>query len=152
MKKSFNTTIETFLAPRKFALAGVSRNPKKFGFMAFKDLKEKGFEIYPVHPDADEINGVKCYRSVSDLPADVRHLVSMVPKDQTFDTVNKALERGIRNIWIQQMSETQEAIDLALEKNAGLVMKTCILMHASPVKGGHLFHRGLMKIFGLLPK
>jgi predicted CoA-binding protein len=152
MNKTFNTTIQEFLAPRKFAMAGVSRNPKKFGYMAFKELKEKGFEIYPVNPDAGEILGVRCYGSLSEVPSDVNHLVSMVPKDQTFDTVRKALDRGISNIWIQQMSETPEAIDLALDKKAGLVVKTCILMHAGPVKGGHLLHRGLMKLFGLLPK
>ena len=151
MKKTFNTTIADFLAPRKLALAGVSRNEKKFGYMAFKDLKEKGYELYPINPDVDEIFGVKCYRSVSDLPAGVMHLVSMVPKERTREVVGQALDRGINNIWIQQMSETDEAIELALSKNAGLVVKSCILMHAAPVKGFHAFHRGIMKIFGMLP-
>jgi hypothetical protein len=152
MTNTFNTTIREFLAPKKLALAGVSRNPKKFGYAALKELKEKGFDVYPVHPEADEILGVKCYHSVSGLPADIRHLVSMVPKDQTRTVVAEALDRGISNIWIQQMSDTPEAIDLAKERNAGLVVKTCILMHASPVKSIHAFHRGLLKIFGMLPK
>jgi uncharacterized protein len=151
MKKTFNTTIAAFLAPRKLALAGVSRNPKKFGYIVFKDLKDKGYELYPVNPEADEIEGVRCYRSLSEVPADVKHLVSMVPKDQTKEVVGQALDRGISNIWIQQMSETQDAIDLAVNRNAGLVVKSCILMHAAPVRGGHLFHRGLMKLFGMLP-
>lgn len=150
-KKTFNTTVREFLAPKKLALAGVSRNEKKFGFMAFKELREKGYEIYPIHPEAEEIGGVKCYHSVAEVPAGVMHLVSMVPKDQTRSVVEQALDRGIRNIWIQQMSETQEAIDLALQKNAGLVVKSCILMHATPVKGVHRFHRGMMKLFGMVP-
>lgn len=152
MKKSFNTTIEAFLAPKKLALAGISRNPKKFGHAAFTELKKKGYEVYPVHPSATEIDGVLCYPSVESLPAGITHLVSMVPKDQTTAVVRAALDRGINNIWIQQMSETPEAIQLAQERNAGLVIKTCILMHITPVKGVHAFHRGLLKLFGKLPK
>lgn len=151
MKKSFNTTIEGFLAPKKLALAGASRNPKKFGYAALTELKKKGFDVYPINPVADEIAGVNCYSSISELPADVKHLVSMVPKDQTYDTVSKALDFGMTHIWIQQMTETPEAIQLAKDKNAGLVIKTCILMHAKPVNSIHRFHRGMMKIFGRLP-
>lgn len=152
MKKSFNTTIDEFLASRKIALAGVSRNPKKFGGAALKELREKGFEVYPIHPVAEEIDGVKCFHSVTEIPADVKHLVSMVPKTQVLDTVTKALDHGITNIWIQQGSDTPEAIRIAKERNAGLVVKTCILMHSTPVKSIHKFHRGMMKLFGALPK
>ena len=152
MNKTFNTTIEAFLAPKKLALAGASRNPKKFGHIAMKELKDRGFEIYPVHPEADEILGIKCYRTIESLPAGLNHLISMVPKPSTAAVVSEALSRGIGNIWIQQMSETPEAIALAKEKNAGLVTGTCILMHAGPVKGVHAFHRAVLKIFGRLPK
>jgi uncharacterized protein len=151
MKKTYNTTIGEFLAPKRFALAGVSRNEKKFGFIAFKELRDKGYEMFPIHPEADEINGMRCYHSITEVPSDVKHLISMVPKDQTKGVVEQALEHGISNIWIQQMSETQDAIDLALQKNAGLVIKSCILMYASPVKGVHRFHRVVMKLFGRLP-
>ena len=150
MKKTHNTTVGDFLSSRKMAVAGVSRNPKKFGYIAFKELHDRGFELYPVNPEAGEILGVKCYASVADLPEGINHLVSMVPKEQTFETVRQALDKGIGNIWIQQMSESQEAINLALEKQAGLVVKSCILMYAKPVKGPHAFHRGLMWMFGRL--
>ena len=152
MTHTFNTTIEKFLAPKKMAVAGVSRNPKKFGYIAFKELAERGFDLYPVHPEADEILGVKCYHSVASLPDGVTHLLSMVPKPETESVVSEALSRGIGNIWIQQMSETPEAVELAKEKKAGLVIRTCILMHAGPVKGIHWFHRGMLKMFGMLPK
>ncbi len=49
-------------------MAGVSRNPKKFGFAAFKELKEKGMNIIPVNPYADEIHGSKVYHDIKSLP------------------------------------------------------------------------------------
>jgi predicted CoA-binding protein len=150
MKKK-NQRISEFLASRRLAIAGVSRNPKKFGYMAFQDLKKRGFEIYPVNPDLDTIDGDHCFRSVSELPPEVSHLVSMVPKDQTFGVVEAAIARGIRNIWIQQQSDTPEAVGLATEHGVHLITNTCILLHAEPVKGFHKFHRVLSKMFGALP-
>jgi len=150
--KVYNTTIETFLSDRKLAIAGASRNKQKFGYAVLRDLKEKGYELYPVHPEADKIDGVDCYRSFADIPRDVTHLVSLVPKDKTLSVVSDALDHGITGIWLQQTTDTPEAIDLIMEKQAGLVMKACVLMYAAPVKGIHKFHRGIMKLFGLFSK
>ena len=51
--------INQFLDNQPIAMAGVSRNPKKFGYTAFKELKGKGMKIIPVNPEADEIMGEK---------------------------------------------------------------------------------------------
>ncbi len=48
--------IQDFIASQPIAMAGVSRNPKKFGFAAFRELKEKGMDIIPVNPHATEIH------------------------------------------------------------------------------------------------
>jgi len=61
-------SIEQFLAPKKIAIAGVSANTKKFGYAVFNELRQKGFEICPINPTRDEIEDVKCYHSVLDIP------------------------------------------------------------------------------------
>ncbi len=73
--------IEDFLGSGPIAMAGVSRNPKKFGFAAFKELKEKGMNIIPVNPHADEIHGSKVYHDIKSLPDDVKGLIVMTGKD-----------------------------------------------------------------------
>ena len=60
--------INEFLDSQAIALVGASRNPKKFGYTAFKELKDKGMKIIPVNPKADEIMGEKSYPSVKMLP------------------------------------------------------------------------------------
>ena len=60
--------IENFLGAEPIAMAGVSRNPKKFGFTAFRELKEKGMNIIPVNPHADLIHGVKAFPDVNRCP------------------------------------------------------------------------------------
>ena len=149
--KATRKSIETFLSSRKLAIAGVSRDPKKFGHSIFKELKEKGFEVYPVNPNTDNINGTPCFHSISALPLDVRSLVILTPKPQTLQLVKDAVEKGMDNIWIQQLSETKESLAYLSGRPLNLVSNECILMWIEPVKSVHKFHKTIRKIFGLLP-
>lgn len=144
--------IQQFLAPKKLAVAGASRNPKKFGGTVIKDLKEKGFELFPVNPNAEEIQHLKCYKTVADLPSDVKHLLIVTPKTSTADVAKLAVDQKIEMVWIQQMSETPEAIAVLEEAGIPFIQKKCIYMFANPVKGPHNFHRFLVKVFGQYPK
>ena len=103
--------IKEFLDSQPIALVGVSRNPKKFGYTAFKELKEKGMNIIPVNPQAEEIMGEKSYPSVKLLPADVKGIIILTKKDQTAGVIREAKEKGIKQIWIQQMADTKDAMD-----------------------------------------
>ena len=141
-----------FLEPQKIAVAGASRNPKKFGGAVFKELKNKGFELYPVNPNATEIQGVKCYNSIDELPDGVDHLLIITAKQETLGVAAAAVKRGVKMIWIQQKSETPEAIKLIQDASIPLIHKKCIMMFADPVQGFHGFHRFLMKAFGKYPK
>jgi hypothetical protein len=143
--------IEEFMAATPVAFVGVSRNPKKFGQAAFKELKEKGLDVIPVNPQADEILGVKTYRDVKSLPAEVKGVIIMTRKDQTAGVVREARERGIRNIWIQQMADSREALKDLEGSDINYVTGECILMHYKP-HSIHKFHKTLRKIFGLFPK
>jgi len=69
------TTINLFLGNKNLAISGVSRNPQKFGNMLFRTLKGKGFQIFPINPNAESIDGDTCYHSVNDLPAEVSNLL-----------------------------------------------------------------------------
>jgi hypothetical protein len=144
--------IQKFLAPRKMAMAGVSRNPKKFGGAIFKELKEKGFDLYPVNPNADVIQGIKCYKSIAELPDDVTRLFIVTPKEETLKTAEEAVQNGIEMVWIQQQSDTPEAVKLIGDAGIPLIYKKCLMMFADPVKGPHNFHRFFVKIFGGYPK
>jgi len=144
--------IGEFLEPKKIAIAGVSRDPKKFGAVVFNNLKKKGFEVYPVNPNADEIQGGKCYKSVGELPAGVDRLLIATPKTETANVVKEAAEKGMKMIWIQLSADTPEAVKIANENNIPVIYKKCIYMFAEPVESVHKFHRYLVKLFGGYPK
>jgi len=143
--------IENFLAATPIALVGVSRNPKKFGQAAFKELWEKGLDLIPVNPHSDEILGHKAYRDVKSLPSEVKGIIVMTKKDQTAEVVRNAAAKGIKNIWIQQMADSKEALKEFEGTDINFVTGECILMHYKP-HSFHKFHKGIRKFFGVFPK
>lgn len=143
--------IEEFLGSEPIAMAGVSRNPKKFGFAAFKELKEKGMNVIPVNPYAEEIHGCKVYKDILSLPDNVRGLIVMTAKDQTAGVIRDAKTKGIKQIWIQQMADSKEALKELEGSGINYITKECILMHYKP-HSIHKFHAALKKFFGRFPK
>lgn len=144
--------INNFLAPRKLAIAGVSRNPKKFGGYVFNELKQKGFQLYPVNPNAEEIQGEKCFKSLEELPADVSRLLILTAKSETEAVAEAAAKKGFEMVWVQQTSDTPEALKTLNDARIQVIANKCIMMFAAPVKGGHAFHRFFVKAFGGYPK
>jgi predicted CoA-binding protein len=143
--------IEDFIAAEPVAMVGVSRNPKKFGQAAFKELKNKGLNVIPVNPAASEILGIKAYPNVNSLPDAVKGIIVMTKKDQTAAVVKDARAKGIKNIWIQQMADSKEAMKELEGSDINYITGECILMHYKP-HSIHKFHRAINKFFGKFPK
>ncbi len=143
-------SVSRFLSLGKYAVAGVSRDPKKFGQVVFRELRQKGMDVVPINPNADIIDGVKCFSSVSDLPPDVRGLILMTPKGETLTVAREAIAHGIKDLWVQQGAETRSTIDELKKEDINLISKECIMMFWKP-NSVHSFHRFLKKIFGGLP-
>ncbi len=143
-------SVARFLTLGKYAVAGVSRDPKKFGHMMFKELRQKGMDVVPVNPNAEIIDGANCFKSVSELPADIRGLILMTPKDETLAVAKEAIGHGIKDIWIQQGAETKSTIADLKKEDINLIHNQCLMMFWKP-NSIHSFHRFLKKIFGGLP-
>jgi predicted CoA-binding protein len=143
--------INDFLDSQPIALVGVSRNPKKFGYAAFKELKEKGMKIIPVNPEADQIMGERSYPNVKALPSDVQGIIILTKKEKTAAVVREAKEKGINQIWVQQMADSKEAMNELAGSGINFITGECILMHYKP-HSIHKFHGGLKKFFGRFPK
>jgi uncharacterized protein len=143
--------INEFLDSQPIGLVGVSRNPKKFGYAAFKELKEKGMKIIPVNPQAAEIMGEKSYTSVKMLPPEVQSIIIFTKKDKTASVIRDAKEKGIKQVWIQQMADSKEALDELKDSGINFITGECILMYYKP-HGFHKFHMTLKKFFGRFPK
>ncbi len=81
----------------------------------------------------------------------MKSLLIVTPKNQTDNVLRQAIHKGIKYIWVQQMSETRETVSLAQEYDREIIHKKCIFMFAEPVVGVHKIHRFLAGLFGRLP-
>jgi predicted CoA-binding protein len=148
--KSSRRAIEAFLAQPAFALAGISRSGRGFGNTALRELRNKGYRVYPIHPEADEIDGVLCYRQFSDMPKDVGGVLVVVPPPDAVSVIRDAAAAGIRRIWLQQGAESPYVLGVCHELGVDVISGECILMFAKPT-GIHKAHRWIEGAFGRLP-
>lgn len=143
--------VNRFLESKNIAVVGVSRKSSKFGNVIYKELKKKGYNLYGVNPNLEIIDGDKCYKNLKELEGKVDGVINVVSKTETESVVKEASEIGVKNIWMQQGSESEEAIKFCRENGINEVHKECILMFADPVNSIHGVHRWLWKVLGKLP-
>ena len=137
--------INEFLSVKEIAIAGVSRNKMKFGYKVFDLFQSKGYTVYPVNPVASDINGVTCFSSVRNVPANVKSLLIITPHKKNEAVISDALTHGFEHIWIQQKSDSPEALKLIEKTNVKLIKNRCVFMFLEP-KGGHAFHSLVFKL------
>lgn len=145
------SSIKQFTSQKHIAVAGISRTPHKFGNAAFKELKKKGYTLYPISHHLEEFEGVKCYRDVSALPGDVSALLISTKPDQTRMLLDEARRKGIRNIWLQQGSADKETIREVKDAGDNVITGECILMFAEPAHFMHRTHAFFKKLVGNYP-
>ena len=116
-----NERIEAFLDGGPFAVVGASTNREKYGNKVLRAYLQNDKPVHAINPRADEIEGVKSYPSLSDLP-EVPHGVSIItPPKITEQVIDEAIRLGIRHIWLQPGAEHDEAIERALAAGVNVI-------------------------------
>ncbi|MEM1867610.1 MAG: CoA-binding protein, partial [Thermosphaera sp.] len=111
-----------------FAVVGARRDPQKYGYQVYRDLKSAGYKVYPVNPNAQEVLGDKCYPSLKELPAKPDVVVTVVPPQVTELVVEECKELGVRKIWMQPGSESEKAVEYCEKNNIAVVHGACIMI------------------------
>ena len=129
--QSTKADVENFIGQSKLAVVGASREKMKFGSMAYRALKQKGYQVYPINRNTETIEGDRCYASLEVLPEKVDGVVIIVPPAETEKVVREADAAGIKNVWMQQGAESDEAIQFCAEHGLHEVHGECIIMDES---------------------
>ena len=120
--------IREFIAQKKFAIVGATDNTKKYGYEIFKNLKSRGYEVYPVNPRLKELEGTKCYPSLGDIPVKVDVVDFVVPPAVTEEVLKECKRLGLDRIWLQPGSESETAIAFCHENNLKVVHSVCVMV------------------------
>jgi uncharacterized protein len=119
--------IEEFLKCKKIAVLGMSSRQIKWGNRGAAAFKRHNYQIFAIHPQADFIDGEKCYPSLSALPQAVDGVWICIPPDRIEPVIREAAAQNIQNIWMQPGAATPELEILAVNLGMNVVAGPCIL-------------------------
>ncbi len=144
--------VEEFLAQNKIAVIGVSRKRSKFGNVIYRELKNKGYRVFPINHNTNTIEGDVCYPDLFSLPEKVDAVILNVPPVQTEKILDQVQQSGIKKVWLQQGSQSDKAEKFCEENGINCVSNECILMFAEPAGFIHRAHRWIWGVLGKLPQ
>jgi hypothetical protein len=92
-----------FLGHKRVAVTGVSREPKDHGSnIVYKRLRERGYEVFAVNPNADEVEGDPAYHDLSSIPGGVDAVVIATRPATAEATMRECAELGIGHVWMHR--------------------------------------------------
>lgn len=147
--------IHSFLAHQRIAFVGISRDPKDFSRMLFREMCDRGYDMVPVNPAATEVESSRCFAHVQDIEPPAEAALIMTASQQTENVVRDCLQVGIKDVWMHrgggQGSVSDQAVKFCRENGMRLVEGYCPYMFLPSTSVVHRVHRFFMKILGSLP-
>lgn len=117
---------EVLRSYRNVAIVGASNKKERDSYWVMKYLIEAGYKVYPVNPNIQEIDGVKCYPSLRDIP-DTLEIVDIFRKSEAVPgIVQEAAELGAKVIWMQEGVISNHGAEMAMERGMKVIMNRCI--------------------------
>lgn len=113
---------------KNWAVVGATQDTSKFGFKVFNKLKRHGFNVFPINPKQDEIEGVKCYKSLRDIEDNIDVISLIVNPKIGMEVIDIAKEKGIKNVWCQPGAESEELVEKAQSYGINIIYNECVLV------------------------
>lgn len=136
---SLRTLIEHVFEQKCFAVAGVSRDPEKYGHIVYQKLKAAGYTVYAVNPKADSIGEDPCYPSLDNIPTKIDCVVTVTPPAVTEKIVMDAGRLKVPFVWMQPGSESTSAYNLARSYSLQVVSGgPCIMVSLAQRQPDHV--------------
>ena len=144
-----------FLSHKRIAVTGVSRNPGGHGSnVVYKRLRDRGYEVFAVNPNAEEVEGDACYHELRDIPGGVDAVVIATKPERAEATMRECAELGITRAWMHRSvgegSVCDEATVYGREHGITVIDGGCPCMVGPTADTGHR----IMHFFGVghMPK
>ncbi|MET9273107.1 CoA-binding protein [Kribbella sp. NPDC003557] len=139
-----------FLANKRIAVTGVSRRPKDHGAnVVYKRLRERGYEVYPVNPNADSVEGSRSYHDLKSIPGGVDAVVIATAPSRAEGTMRECAELGITQVWMHRGpgagSVSSAATEYGRQHGITVIDGGCPLMFEPTSDFGHKVMRVMFR-------
>ena len=148
--------VQEFLRQKRFAFVGVSRQPKDFSRALFREFQTRSYEPVPVHLEATEIEGARCFAHVRDIQPPVDSVLLMTSPSVTNLLMQECVDAGIKRIWFYrgagQGAVTVSALQMCEANGIRAIPGECPFMFLEGTPWFHQFHGLVKKIVGAYPR
>lgn len=146
-----------FLAKKRVAVTGVSRKPEDHGGnFVYKRLRQRGYDVYPVNPNADQVEGDRCFHDLKSIPGGVDAVVIATRPETAEATMRECADLGIKHVWMHRAfgrgSVSEAAAGWGREHGIRVIDGGCPLMFEPTSDPGHKFMRFLFTLAGKVPR
>jgi uncharacterized protein len=155
---TLDAKVDDFLAQRRIAIAGVSRDDSRHpvGNSIYRRLKSTGHDVFPVNPHMQTFEGARCYPNLQSIQGGVDGVVIITRPPATERIVRDCSEAGVRRVWMHQSmgkgsSVSPEAVEYCRQHDISVIAGGCPMMYGDGVDFGHACMRWLLKLTGGLP-
>ena len=147
--------IGQFLAHKRFAIAGVSRQSRDFSRELFRAFRKRGYNLVPVHPQAAEIEGARCFARVQDIEPPVEAVLLMTAPAVSAAVACDCVAAGVKQVWFYRAGGAGalhgDAIETCRANGIGVIPGECPLMFLQGAGPIHRIHGWVKKIRGTYP-
>jgi predicted CoA-binding protein len=145
-----------FLAAKRIAVTGVSRSPKGHGSnVVYQRLRDRGYEVFAVNPNADVVEGDPCYLDLKSVPDGVEAVVIGTRPEIAEDTMRECADLGIKHVWMHRSFGKGSVSDAATEfgraRGIHVIDGGCPLMFEPTADTGHKVMRFVCSMTGNVP-
>ena len=150
-------TATEFLAHKRVAVTGVSRQPANHGSnVVYKRLRERGFEVFAVNPNADAVEGDRCYADLKSVPVDLEWVVIGTRPETAEDTMRECVDLGISRVWMHRSfgegSVSDAASAFGREHGVQVIDGGCPCMYDPVADPAHKVMRTMLQLTRKLPR
>jgi predicted CoA-binding protein len=155
---TFDAKVHDFLAQRRIAVAGVSRDTRQHAAsnLIYRRLKSTGHDVFAVNPHMESFDGDRCYPDLRSIPGGVDGVVVVTRPETTARIVRDCNDAGVRRVWMHQSigkgsSVSPEAVEFCGQHDISVIAGACPMMYGEGVDFGHACMRWVLKLTGGLP-
>jgi uncharacterized protein len=147
--------VAEFLRGKRFAVAGVSRQSGQAANFVYRKLRDSGYEVFPLNPNAVEAEGARCYPDLGSIPGPIDGILVATHPRVSVELVRQCAEHGVGQVWFHrsfgQGSVSEEAIRECKAQGIKCIVGGCPLMYCEPVDFGHRCMRWWLRLRGRVP-
>lgn len=146
-----------FLSHKRIAVTGVSRKAEGHGAnVVYQRLRERGYQVFPVNPNATEVEGDRCYHDLRSIPGGVEAVVIGTRPEVAEETMRECADLGIHHVWMHRLvgegSVSAAATRYGREHGIHVIPGGCPLMFEPTADGAHKAMRFVFTLAGKVPR